>query len=309
MLGNVKVRSEAMDTPLNPILFSVLKALSVKTLSQRKMIHAFGWIMKTSAFSGTCLPMLHALAQRIDKPEKIAQRQIARRVIKEIASHLWKFEESAFSRHLTFPNTLGLSSQLVYTTSEPSTSYLQSQMFLFLIDTLGINEISTFLPLDMERSLEDSIWKTENVVTSICNRAISMQACDPWRPKLHAGLPPHARLIPRTMVMLAKARLAPVQEPGLREVTRGEARFPDACLHLLPEELLQLIYEFVGMAPHFGQHYSVKPSKDLLSVSVSVSVSLGLAEEEKEVEVPEDILTLRRGGAYSETNAYWGSRY
>jgi hypothetical protein len=35
-----------------------------------------------------------------------------------------------------------------------------------------------------------------------------------------------------------------------------EPRFPGACLHLLPEELLQLLYVYIGALPFFRHHYA-----------------------------------------------------
>lgn len=72
-----------------------------------------------------------------------------------------------------------------------------------------------------------------------------------WRPHQHADLTPCYRAAMRTLVVLAKAR--PKKE---REIIRAEdgcrvllARYPCACLELLPEELLQYIFVFITAFP------------------------------------------------------------
>ncbi len=77
-----------------------------------------------------------------------------------------------------------------------------------------------------------------------------------WRPHLHVRLPPNYRGAMRTLVVLAKAR-APDERH--RDAKEWRVQYPQACLELLPEELLQYLYAYVASAPLYGSW--VSPNK------------------------------------------------
>jgi len=68
-----------------------------------------------------------------------------------------------------------------------------------------------------------------------------------WRPRLHHRFPRRYRMAMRTLVILAKARA--VENEAAAVVALPPARYQQACLELLPEELLQYMYAFVTAAP------------------------------------------------------------
>ncbi len=173
---------------------------------------------------------------------------------------------------------------------EGENSYITTSyaMLLFLLD-MGAPFGRLFQPLN-----GISLNVTANhILSEIYAYAISADTCNPWRPHRHAGLPAVARAIPRTLLILAKCIVLddappPQEEKGKKNEKREEEeeeeeeeeggggggggeevsvrsaatyrmlepRFPGACLHLLPEELLQLLYEYIGALPFFRHHYA-----------------------------------------------------
>lgn len=77
-------------------------------------------------------------------------------------------------------------------------------------------------------------FKYQDVVAVLTSAAVAdAAAAEEWRPQRHAQYPPKCRLATCTLAMLAKAR-------------RSDAmRYPEACLGLLPEELLQALFGFL----------------------------------------------------------------
>jgi hypothetical protein len=77
-----------------------------------------------------------------------------------------------------------------------------------------------------------------------------------WRPKYHAEYPKQYRAAMRTLLMLAKTYMSG-SSCGKQPCKELVARFPQTCLALLPEELLQYLYALITVEPLV--HYWIVP--------------------------------------------------
>jgi len=75
---------------------------------------------------------------------------------------------------------------------------------------------------------------------------LSVLAVGEWRPHLQHLFPRRYRSALRTLAVLAKAR---VVATTVDVRARPPARYPQACLQLMPEEILQYMFTFVTAAP------------------------------------------------------------
>lgn len=70
-----------------------------------------------------------------------------------------------------------------------------------------------------------------------------------WRPQYHAQYPQQYRAAMRTLLMLAKTYVSSSCVASRQISKELVPRFPQTCLALLPEELLQYIYALITTAP------------------------------------------------------------